>query len=50
MKKLSWSNQVDKPSDYLMAKISSNQVDQMKLNKSSGSNDDEQLESVKLGL
>ena len=30
--------------------ISSNQVDQIKLNKSSGSNNDEQLESVKLGL
>ena len=59
MNKSSWSNYVDKPNDYcthLMAKlsslnqISSNQVDQFKLNKSSQSNNDEQLESVKLGL
>ena len=39
-----------------MAKLSSlnqislNQVDQIKLNKSSGSNNDEQRDSVKLGL
>ena len=59
MNKSSWSNWVDKPSDYcthLMAKlcslnqISLNQVDQIKLNKSSQSNNDEQLESVKSGL
>ena len=56
MNKSSWSNWVDKPSDYcthLMTESNSlNQIssDQIKLNKSNGSNNDEQLESFKLRL